>query len=333
MGGLVSELTAASARPAGRWRRALTAPLRLDERDVSVERRGFACDSAAMRERTEEVGRSFLRGYHAALEEADLAALAERLEALPPEFRGFAHEGAGMALSLLDTLLPGRRLAAYLAGPGAHQLYIVNVGAGWILGRLPMAARRVRRRLDPILGWLALDGYGFHEGFFRWPRSVERHAVPRRLRGYERRVFDQGLGRSLWFVRGGSPRRIAEAIAAFPAARRPDLWAGVGLAASYACGRDEAELHELVALAGAFKPMLAQGSTFAAVARERGRNPAAHTELACRVICDRTTAELAALCDETGRDLPPDRPDGAEPAFEVWRQRIQAALARGDARR
>jgi enediyne biosynthesis protein E3 len=333
MGGLVSELTVASERPVGRWRRALTAPLRLDEREVSVERRGFAYDSAAMRERTEEVGRSFLRGYHAALDEPDLAALAARLDAVPAEFRGFGHEGAGMAMALLDTLLPGRRLAAYLAGPGAHQLYIVNVGAGWILGRLPLSARSVRRRLDPILGWLALDGYGFHEGFFRWPRSVERREVPRRLRGYERRAFDQGLGRSLWFVRGGSPRRIADAITAFPAARQPDLWAGAGLAAAYAGGCEEAALHELVARAGTFAPMLAQGATFAAVTRERGRNPAAHTELACRLICDRTTAELAALCDETGLDLPPDRPDGAEPAFEVWRQRIQAALARGDARR
>jgi len=336
MRGLVSEMTAVSERPVGRWRRALTAPLRLDERDVSVERRGFAGDSAAMRERTEEVGRAFLRGYHAALDEPDLAALAARIDEAPAEYRGFGHEGAGMALALLDTFLPGRRLDAYLAGPGAHQLYIVNVGAGWILGRLPLPARSVRRRLDPTLGWLALDGYGFHEGFFRWPRSVERHAVPRRLRGYERRAFDQGLGRSLWFVRGGSPRRIAETIAAFPAARQPDLWAGVGLAATYAGGCEEAALSELVSRAATFAPMLGQGATFAAVTRERGRNPAAHTELACRLICARTTAELAALADETGRDLPldlPDRPDGAEPAFEVWRQRIQAALARGDARR
>ena len=331
MGGLVSELAAASERPAGRWRRALTAPLRLDEREVSVERRGFACDSAPMRERAEEVGRSFLRGYHAALEEPDLAALAARLEHAPAEFRGFGHEGAGMALALLDTLLPWRRrLAAYLAGPGAHQLYIVTVGAGWILGRLPLTPIRVRRRLDPVIGWLALDGYGFHEGFFRWPRRIERHEVPRRLRGYERRVFDQGLGRSLWFVRGAHPRRIAETIAAFPAARHADLWAGVGLAAAYAGGCSAATLDELVRLAGPFKPALAQGATFAAVTRERGRNPAAHTELACRLICDRTAVELAALCDDTGRDLPLD---GAEPAFETWRQRIQGALARGDARR
>ena len=331
MGELVSELAAADGAQTGRLRRLITAPLRLDERDVSVERRGFQCDSAAMRERTEEVGRSFLRGYHAALDEPDLQSLAARLERMPPMFRGFAHEGAGMALALLDTLLPWRRrLPAYLAGPGAHQHYIVHVGAGWILGRLPIGPRSVLRRLDPVLCWLALDGYGFHEGFFHWPRSIERQEVPRKLRGYARRVFDQGVGRSLWFVRGGHPRRIADAIGRFPTARQGDLWAGAGLAATYAGGCEEAALQELIHLAGACAPQLRQGSTFAAVARERGGNPAAHTELACRVLCGRTTAELAALCDETGRDLPPD---GAEPAFETWRQRIQSALSSGDARR
>ena len=332
MGGVVSELTAARAgsqrRWSRRWRRVLTAPLRVDEREVDLDRRGFQCDSPAVRERLEDVGRSFLGGYHAALVEPELADLAAGLDRLPPEFRGFAHEGAGMALALLDTLAPWRRrLRAYVTGAGEHQHYIVAVGAGWALAKLPVAPRAVMRWLDPVLGWLALDGYGFHEGFFRWPRAVTRQRVPGKLRGYARRGFDQGLGRSLWFVRGAHPRRVAATIGGFPVARQPDLWAGAGLAATYAGGCDEAALASLVELAGRCAPMLAQGATFAAVAREHGHNPAAHTELACRVICGRSPAELAALAAETGRELPPDRPDGAEPAFEVWRRRIQSALA------
>ncbi len=328
MSGLVPDLMAGSQGAAVRWRRAFTAPLRLDERHASIERHRFEGQTPRMRERTEQVARSFLHAYHAALEEPDLAALAAHLDRLPAELRGFAHEGVGTALALLDVLLPWRRrLAAYLAGAGAHQTYIVHIGAGWVLGRLPLAPWRLRRRLDPTLGWLALDGYGCQEGFLRCPSSIEKQEVPRRLRGYERRAFDQGLGRSLWFVRGADPRRIADTIAGFPAARRPDLWAGVGLAAAYAGGSDEAALRELVRLGADFKPMLAQGVTFAAEARERGRNPAAHTELACQVICGRSAPELAALAVETGRDLPPDRPEGAEPAFEAWRRRIQSALA------
>jgi hypothetical protein len=331
MGGVTSELAGTSTGSRRPWRRALTAPLRIDEREVSVARRGFRIDTPAARERIEEVGRSFLRGYHAALEEADVGSLGVRLDRVAPEFRGFGHEGAAMALALLDTLAPWRRrLAAFLAGPGEPQLHIATVGAGWILGRLPLAPRSVLRRLDPVLGWLAVDGYGFHEGFFHWPRSITRQEVPRKVSGYARRAFDQGLGRSLWFVQGADPLRVAESIARFPAARHDDLWAGCGLAAAYAGGCEPAALAMLPALAGRSSPMLRQGATFAAVAREHGRNPAAHTELASQVLCGRGTPELAAVAEETGRDLPAD---GAEPAFEVWRCRIQSRLAAGDALR
>src|SRR4030095_1282866 len=149
----------------------------------------------------EKVGSCFAAGYHAGLEAAGVEAATARIEReVDREHRGFAYEGAGMALALLDTLIPGRRdrLARFLAGPGDAHAYIVHVGAGWILARLPLSPESLLARLrDPLLRWLALDGYGFHEGFFRWPRAVERREVPRKLPGYARRVFDQGLGRSL----------------------------------------------------------------------------------------------------------------------------------------
>jgi enediyne biosynthesis protein E3 len=315
----------------GPIRRALTAAFRIPEAEVDVRRRAFHCDSDPVRERLEEVGRSFLRGYHAALEEADLPALGARLDRAAPEYRGFGHEGAGMALALLDVLAPWRRrLSAFLAGPGKPQHYIVTIGAGWILGRLPIGSSLLLRRLDPVLGWLALDGYGFHEGYFHWPRSVARQQVPRKLRGYARRGFDQGLGRSLWFVRGADPERIAETIRGFQPSRQGDLWAGVGLAASYAGGCDRTALTSLRHAAGRFVPMLAQGATFAAASRVHGGNRAAHTDLASEVICEAEASQLETVFTEASRDLPPD---GTEPAFEVWRCRIQSHFSNGGAPR
>ena len=293
--------------------------------ETSFERRGFRTDSQALRERLEKVGSCFVAGYHAALAEDRPEPLAALVESeVEQEFHGFAYEGAGMALALRDALSLRRRdrLARFLAGPGDAHAYIIYVGAGWILARLPLSPERFLSRLpDPVLRWLALDGYGFHEGFFRWPRSVERQEVPGKVHGYVRRGFDQGLGRSLWFVHGADVRRIPATIHAFPLERRPDLWSGVGLACGYAGGRTRAEVEELLQAAGPYAPRLAPGVTFAAKARERAGNMAAHTVLACEVICGMDAAGAAAVTDEALRDLPADRPD--VPAFEVWRQRIQ----------
>src|SRR6185436_1424912 len=127
-------------------------------RETSFAVRGFRCDSEAVRERLEGIAATFVRGYHAALE-IDPPALAERLDREPIPARGWAYEGAAMALALLDILTGWRqdRLRRLLAGAGDAHTYIAHVGAGWVLGRLPLAPDRLLARLDPVRCWLALD--------------------------------------------------------------------------------------------------------------------------------------------------------------------------------
>ena len=295
----------------------------ISPQEVSFARRGFQDGSPSVRVWLERIGQTFLHGYHAALLDDHPAPLARRLATIDPELRGFAFEGAAMGLTLMDYLMPWRRnrLRVFLDGPGAAHVYMVHVGAGWALARLRRPVERPLQRFDAMLGWLAVDGYGFHEGFFHWTRYVREQALPRKLAGYALRVFDQGLGRSLWFVEGADVAKILATVAAFPQARQSDLWSGVGLAAVYAGGGEPEVVAALLDAAGPYQPELAQGAAFAAKARQRAGNPAAHTERACRIVCGTTAEEAAALTDRALEDLPPD---GEEPAFEIWRRRLQA---------
>src|SRR5262249_5435273 len=154
-----------------------------------------------------------------------------------------------------------------------------------------------------VLGWLVVDGYGFHEGYFRWPQYIEHQAIPTQLNIYERRVFDQGLGRSMWFVKGADIAAVASAIELFPSARRDDLWSGVGLACAYAGGCGRAAIKLLRAAAIRHLPALAQGVAFAAKTRQRAANLNSHTETVCRLICGRSAEEAAGITDAALKDL------------------------------
>lgn len=282
---------------------------------------GLAAPQPAHSQRLETIVETFLGGFQSALGGKPLAA-AE----IDRELQGFWLEGAAMGVVLLDRLLPWRapRWPALLSEAGPAQIYMLHVGAGWAMARLPGEVAKTLARHDPVLRWLLLDGYGFHEGFFHPERSMGGQPHPRRVWGYARRAFDQGLGRSMWFASGAEVRAIAAAIGNFAPERRGDLWSGVGLAATYAGWAEDADLALLRALAGPFLPQLAQGASFAAKARVRAGNLTGYQERACAALCGLGAAEAAALSDAALRDLPGD---GAEPSFEVWRRRIQEVFS------
>jgi hypothetical protein len=74
-----------------------------------------------------------------------------------------------------------------------------------------------------------------------------------------------------------------------------------------------------------FVPQLAQGAAFAAKARQRAGNLKPYHDLACGVLCGLSAAEAAQVSDEALENLPAD---GAQPAYEIWRQRIQQRFFR-----
>ncbi len=275
--------------------------------------------------RFQPVAHSLVEGYHATLEDSRLEILVPRLDAVDLELHGFAYEGAGMGLAALDIMAPWKnRLQEFVEGPGAPHIYPIYVGVGLALARLHRQPERFMTRLDPLLRWVVVDGYGFHEGFFAWERTVEKQMRPASFSSYACRLFDQGLGRALWFASGALIDRVARIIATFPSTRQADLWSGVGLACAYAGGASLTEIESLLTVASLYRLQLARGAAVAAKGRQQAGNLVSHTELACQIFCGVSSERAALIIDETSEGLPPD---GIEPAYEIWRQRAQGQFA------
>lgn len=319
----------------GSWRAVRRRLLTPSHNETKLSTRGFHQKNPEARETLETVGGTFLDGYASAVESRDLDEAHRRLERIPVRYRGFGYEGAAMGLAMLDGLpLPGRgRVSAFLEGHGAPHSYMVHVGVGWAMARLPRFRWASIAPADPLLRWLALDGYGFHQAYFRTRRYVHEQYQETAFpwpgdedRRYADRAIDQGIGRALWFVGGTAPDVVADLVDGFAAERRPDLYSGVGLAACYAGGAAEEELLRLSARAAGYRPQLAQGAAFAATARVEAGLVTAHTELASGLLCGLTPQQAAELCAQC---RPAPVVDLRQTAYESWRQQIAERISAG----
>lgn len=309
-------------------RRILTPGISATRLDV----RGFHVKDESARQLLETVGESFLTGYGYAAEVGVPSEAERRLEGVPERFRGFAYEGAAMCFAIRDglPLSRGGWVARFLAGRADAHIYMAYVGVGWAMARLPRMRWSTLHAPDRLLRWLALDGYGFHQAYFKTKQYVHEQYREDRFpwpsdgyRWYSPRAIDQGIGRAMWFVGGADAMKVTEMIRAFDPRRQPDLYAGAGLAATYAGGADEEELRAFWEGAGPYRPQVAQGAAFAAGARGRAGLVMPHNEVATRVFCEMSVAEARKVTDDALIDLPED---GDVPSFEAWRRRIAEKL-------
>jgi hypothetical protein len=303
--------------------------------EVTFERRGFPVTPTEATRRLEAIPQAVVCGFEWGIDARSQWEVQRRLELVAPEHRGFAYEGVTMAFTVLDAMSPGgrgTRTRELLLGPGRPHIFLTYIGIGFAMARLPRPLwRKVMPDLSgspyyPTMSWLAVDGYGFDLAYFHTARWVDAKQVPEPYPwdgapDYFPRAVDQGIGRALWFVNGANPRALADCIETYPVSRRADLWSGAGLASVYAGGTDAGGLAAFWDAAGPYRPEVAQGAAFAAKTRLRTDLVVPHTELAVKTYCDMSIEDAAAVTDEALVDLPPD---GPVPAYEIWRQRIQA---------
>lgn len=306
-----------------------------DPSEVSFAKRGWAAPAKEKKDNLEKIGTIFLNGFTCGMTGGDVAEIESCLEQIELPFRGFAYEGCGMAMGVRDALRPfGRHwVRDYLAGRARNHIYMAHIGVGWAMARIPKARLRTIALPQDKLGWLALDGYGFHQAYFHTREYVDERkqaALPVwRPAAYADRVIDQGIGRALWFIHGSDPGRVARTIETFAPSRRGDLWMGSGLASVYAGGVSARELEDFARLAGEYLPDVAQAAVLAAKTRFRAGFVTSHTELGVKVYCDMTLDDALTVADATWNRLEAGTGTGtgtgaeAVPRILLWRQAIR----------
>jgi hypothetical protein len=308
--------------------RHLTRPLRrflsLSPDQASFRTRKFVGTDPSKQLALETAGKTFVGGYNAALAADRPEDVLQHIHTVAPALRGFAVEGAAMGCAVADALpFQKQSFAGHLRAFEGEFCYLTHVGAGWALARVPWRRAAILAPLDPVHHWLAYDGLGFHDTFFHHRRVLA--GWRRRTTAYAARAYDQGAGRALWFVGGGSAAIATDLICSFAEARQSDLWAGLGLAMAYAGPAGEAELSLALGKSGGQRIHFGQGVAFACEARARARQIPAHTDLAAKVVTGVSADELSALVREARKDLPADAADA--PAYEIWRRRVADAMS------
>lgn len=322
------------------WRVKLSSRLLgLSPEEASFQRRGFPVTDERRRDRLEEIGRVFISGYNKALAggsargDRSLEHLRSELEDVPGVLQGFAYEGAAMGLCVSDALpwTPSGRFQAFLSEAGDRHDYLMHVGAGWAMARLPWRRRRILRSLDPLLAWLAVDGWGFHDVYFA-PSRLGKGSASREP-GH-RSAYDQGAGRAVWFIGGGNMEAALALISEQDESRHADLLSGLALAVTYTGLIGPAELQALKSHGemSSARPAaaIAQGAAFAVEARCRAGNLGDASAAACLALTGGNATENVVRIVRQQRPAPADiaalESETGDSAYETWRFRVQGAL-------
>ncbi|WOH89576.1 DUF1702 family protein [Bacillus paralicheniformis] len=275
--------------------------------------------SLPIKKRLKEIGLAFLYGYHASYKHSQ-SNIEEQIDIISDELKGFSFEGAGMGFAFMDICSNSSHFQKFISKEAKKHIYMTYIGSGWALAKLKFVNyKNFMNKLDPILKWLVLDGYGFYEGYFNTVRSIINHRIPQKfVDKYDAHAYMQGIGRSIWFYCGGDLYSINIVIQGFDEKFQGDLWSGIGLASAYANGIPIDKYSYLKDLSGNYYPELCQGVAFACEARRLAELPMDKTNHIAMEVAGLNAHDMASITLLEKRDLPSE-----DNSYEQWRRNIQ----------
>ncbi|MDJ0697857.1 MAG: DUF1702 family protein [Mastigocoleus sp. MO_167.B18] len=275
---------------------------------------------------------AFFNGYNTALEVGLSHILISELQAFNDNLRGFAYEGAGMGLAMIDyTSFSKESKLQKFVDENPNYKILAHIGAGLAIAALNRDIEKSLALMNPMQRSWVIDGYGFYNGIFKWKQSVQKQIVPKKVTGYARQAFDRGLGRSLWFYFAGNIDRIVGQLQKFPESRHADMWSGIGLASTYAGIVSKESLRNLKAAAGSYTSDLSLGSIQAANIRYLADNIVDYTNLACSIFCGMSAEDAAKLTFKVMEGLNINEQEALlvdQPIYETYREGIRTQFIR-----
>lgn len=189
----------------------------------------------------QEVQRVFKSAQQLALKSSFNDDLFEQLNALSNEFRSVAYEGASFSIALNSISTKGNLdiWKQYLVQTkGLHDSQI-HVGLGWALASQNSNIEEHILNIDPYMVSRVIDGYGYYFAIFKRRIAIRTAQIPESISDVNKMAFDQGVGRSLWYLSEGNLEKLKRFLLLIPANRHADLWRGIGIAFAYVGGTSE----------------------------------------------------------------------------------------------
>ena len=191
------------------------------------------------------------------------------LENTESTYRSIAYESASMSIALKDLENnPGLNTWLFFAKvPALAHKAQVYIGLGWAIAKLGIPFLPVVEKIETRLYHRVADGCGYYDGIFRQRQTVLSQQLPSYLPEAAMPIYNQGIGRSLWYSSNADINKIRSKIESFPTGRQADLWRGIGIAVAYVGGCDDDTLKTLLQYAAVNSIQLACGSALAARSR------------------------------------------------------------------
>jgi len=236
-------------------------------------------------QKTEAIKRVFLETQLFYATHDSMPVLIEYLEHTEKEFCSIAYESASMLIALKDfetDVFPDTWLL-FANGPAAAHQAQVYVGLGWAIAKFNFPFLTAVKNIDTQFYFRIADGCGYYDGSFKTRRTVTNKELPDYLPAAAMPMYDQGIGRSIWYTQKADIHMIRSKIETFAANRHADLWRGVGIAVAYVGGCDDADLKTLFKYASTNCFQLACGAALAARSRTMANTMTADTDRCSRV--------------------------------------------------